>query len=230
MASLPDAAPRLVYDAESVDGTTRVAIAHGADVVIRPWTGFARARIDAAAMVQTPWIFMLDADERLTPELRAELAALEPPHDVDGYSVARMNFFCGRWIRGAGWWPDRSVRLFRAGRATLASRNAASVYAVHERWTVSGRCIQLASPLEHQSYATLAAYRAKYAYYTGLEAEGLRGKVSLGSLLVTLGMTPVRALWLLVARRGILDGWRGVYVSARSAAYPLAVRWKARRG
>ena len=164
--SLPDSAPRLVYDAESTDATASVARALGADVVSRPWLGFAQARFDAAALVRTPWTFMLDADERLTPELRHEIIALEAPADVDAYSVARMNFFCGRWIRGAGWWPDRLLRLYRKGRATLESRNADSAHALHETWRVDGACLQLRAPLEHQSYATVDSYRSKFALYT----------------------------------------------------------------
>ena len=228
LRSLPNTSPRLVYDAESADATPEIARDLGAEVVSRPWLGFARARTDAAAMVKTSWVFMLDADERLTPELRDELIALEPPAGVDAYSVARMNILCGRWIRGAGWWPDRLVRLFRNGRATLESRSAESAHAVHETWRVSGRCPQLKAALEHQSYPTLRAYRQKFATYTALEAAGLRGRVGLGSLLSACAMVPVRALWLLIGRRGLLDGWRGAYVCLGSACYPAAVRWKAR--
>ena len=230
LQSVPGGARSLVVDAESADGTVGVARALGADVVSLPWLGFGQARTDAAAMARTPWIFMLDADERLTPALRDELATLEPPPDVDAYSVARMNFFCGRWIRGAGWWPDRLVRLFRNGRARIEARNARSAQAVHETWRVSGRCLELNAPLEHQSYPTVLDYRRKFAYYTALEADGSRGRVGTGSLIAAWIMVPLRALWLLIVRRGIFDGWRGVYVCVGSACYPAAVLWKARLG
>jgi (heptosyl)LPS beta-1,4-glucosyltransferase len=229
LRSLPDGARSLVYDAESRDGTINVAIALGADVVIRPWAGFAAARTDAAASVRTPWIFMLDADECLTSELRDELTLLEPPADVDGYSVARRNFFCGRWIRGAGWWPDRLVRLFRNGHATIEARNGASPKSVHETWRVDGRCLRLGAPIEHRSYPTLQAYRRKFARYTALEANGMQGRVGIASAIVAWVIAPFRALWLLIGRRGIMDGWRGAYVSVGSALYPAVVTWKAWR-
>jgi glycosyltransferase involved in cell wall biosynthesis len=219
-----------VYDAESGDGTAAAARALGATVVSRPWLGFARARVDAAALVRTPWVFMLDADERLTPDLRAEIASLEPPHDIDAYSIARMNFFCGRWIRGAGWWPDRLVRLFRNGRVVIEARNADSQRSVHETWRAAGGCAQLRAPLEHHSYPTIESYREKFARYTSLEAEAMRGRSSLGALIGAWLMAPLRSLWLLIGRRGILDGWRGAYVSVASACYPAVVRWKARSG
>jgi glycosyltransferase involved in cell wall biosynthesis len=219
-----------VYDAESGDGTAAAARALGATVVSRPWLGFARARVDAAALVRTPWVFMLDADERLTPDLRAEIAALEPPDDIDAYSVARMNFFCGRWIRGAGWWPDRLVRLFRNGRVVIEARNVDSQRSIHETWSAAGGCAQLRAPLEHHSYPTVESYREKFARYTSLEAEAMRGRSALGALIGAWLMAPLRSLWLLIGRRGILDGWRGAYVSVASACYPAVVRWKARSG
>jgi glycosyltransferase involved in cell wall biosynthesis len=230
LQSVPHAASRLVYDAQSGDGTVAVAQSLGATVVSRPWLGFAQARVDAASMVRTPWTFMLDADERLTPGLRDEIAALEPPDDVDAYSVARMNFFCGRWIRGAGWWPDRLVRLFRTGRASVASRNPESEQSVHETWCVAGRRAQLQAPLEHHSYPTIRSYREKFARYTALEADGMRGYAGFGALIAAWLMLPLRALWLLIGRRGLLDGWRGAYICVASACYPAVVRWKARRG
>ena len=229
LRSLPDGARSLVYDAESRDGTIGVAISRGADVVVRPWAGFAAARTDAAATVRTPWIFMLDADESLTPELREELTLLEPPADVDAYSVARRNFFCGGWIRGAGWWPDRLVRLFRNGRAVIKARNATSAHSVHETWRVDGRCVPLGAPLEHRSYPTLHAYRRKFAHYTALEANGMQSRVGITPVIVAWFVAPLRALWLLIGRRGIMDGWRGAYVSVASAYYPAVVSWEAWR-
>jgi glycosyltransferase involved in cell wall biosynthesis len=227
---MPDGAWRLVYDAESSDGTSNIARALGASFVSVPWRGFAQARSDACVMVTTPWTFMLDADERLTPELRDELLALDPPADVDGYLVARKNVFCGRWIRGAGWWPDRLVRLFRSGRARIEARHAESPASLHETWIVAGRCEQLKSPIEHQAYATSADYLRKFAHYTALEAHGSRDRTGAIAVIAAWAVVPIRAAWLLFARGGVLDGWRGLYVSVGSACYPAVVKWKARSG
>ena len=113
---LPDS-PKLVFDAGSDDGTVDAARAAGATVHVEPWRGFVPARTAAAALVTTPWTFMIDADERLTAELRYELHALNPASSVAAYSVPRRNWFMRKWVRGAGWWPDRLVRLFRTGQA-----------------------------------------------------------------------------------------------------------------
>jgi len=174
---------------------------------------------------------MLDADERLTPAGRAEMLACDPEPETLAYSVPRKNFFCGRWIRGAGWWPDRLLRLFRTGVATVTSSNdpGAGAAAVHERWEVDGAVAALTEPIEHHSYPSVDAYRRKFARYTALEAAGIRSRVSLASLAAAGMLVPVRMAWLLFVRGGVFDGWRGAYVSVGSACYSAVARWKAWR-
>ncbi len=227
LATLPPGAPVIVYDTGSEDDTPAQAAGFGARVVRGEWRGFVATRREALAAVATPWTFMLDADERLTDALRDELLALDPPASVDGYRVTRRNWFCGRWIRGAGWWPDRLLRLFRTSAATVSSTSGDGPWAVHETWSVPGRCCDLASPLEHDTYPTLASYRRKFAAYTDLEARAVRP--SLTGLVASWVLVPVRFAWLWLWRRGILDGWRGAFLCAASAAYPAVVASKSRR-
>lgn len=221
LRSLPAQSRALVYDAESDDATVDVARSLGARVAIAPWAGFAQAREHAHAMVQTPWTFMLDADERITPELARELAGLEPPQEVSAYSLPRRNWFCGRWIKGAGWWPDRLVRLFRTGRARLTARGTSGV---HETWVPLGKSAELVAPLDHYSYTEVGSYRRKFAIYTELEAQAM--KAGAGRVIAAWLSVPLRATWLLLRRGGILEGWRGIYISAGSAAYPAVVATK----
>jgi glycosyltransferase involved in cell wall biosynthesis len=227
LASLPAGAPALVYDAESSDATPDIARRLGARVVSQPWAGFVAARENAAALVQTPWTFMLDADERLTPQLRAELAALEPPERTVAYSVPRRNIFCGRWMRGAGWWPDRLIRLFRTGQATPVARGPQSGALLHETWRARGVWGELRSPLEHRSYDTPAHYRRKFAAYTDIEAGS--GPASLRRTMAHWLLVPLRAAWLLGPKLGLRDGWRGAFIAFGSAAYPAVAATKAWR-
>ncbi|HME82581.1 MAG TPA: glycosyltransferase family 2 protein [Candidatus Eremiobacteraceae bacterium] len=228
LASLPSGAKALVYDSASADGTPALASARGARVVDGQWRGFAQTRLDAAALVDTLWTFMLDADERVTPELALEIARADPPDDVVAYSVPRRNYFCGAWIRGAGWWPDRLIRLFRTGRVGIQARHSGDA-ALHETWTVRGASARLDAPLDHHSYDDLARYRAKFDRYTSIEASASEpDALSLAGLAM---LAPLRALWLLFVRGAIADGWRGAYIAWFSALYPVAVAAKAlRRG
>jgi hypothetical protein len=218
-----------VYDARSEDTTAQLAASCGARVVGADWQGFAIARKAAAALVTTQWTFMLDADERLTDGGCAELRGCNPSAETLAYSVPRKNFFCGRWIRGAGWWPDRLVRLFRTGAAKITSPSGSAASAVHERWEVDGAIARLTEPIEHYSYSSVGSYRSKFARYTSLEAANQKGRISFASLAAAEALVPFRAAWLLIVRGGILDGWRGAYVSLGSACYPAVVKWKAWR-
>ena len=224
LASVPSECPVVVYDSQSADGTADLARGRGATVIDGPWRGFAQTRLDAAALVKTPWTFMLDADEQVSAELAAELASLDPPAEVAAYSVPRRNYFCGKWVRGAGWWPDRLVRLFHTGHAGITSRHGGEA-SLHEMWQPDGPTAELASPIEHRSYTTLADYRAKFARYTDIEASAAPADplavVSASSLF------PLRVLWLLIGRAAVLDGWRGVYIAWCSAFYPVVVAAKA---
>jgi glycosyltransferase involved in cell wall biosynthesis len=226
LASVPADAKTLVYDSTSTDGTAAIAADRGARVVDAPWRGFAQTRLDAAAMVDTPWTFMLDADERITPELSLELTSLDTPDGVDAYSVPRRNYFCGHWVRGAGWWPDRLVRLFRTGRANIQARGDGTA-SLHETWTIAGPSGALNAPLEHYSYDSLADYRDKFERYTDIEAAAATPDAL--ALVSASSVMPLRALWLLLGRGAIADGWRGAYIAWCSALYPVAVAAKALR-
>jgi len=221
LGSVPPDAPVVLYDAQSTDETRTIARRRGADVVVAPWRGFVESRRAAAALVRTPWTFMLDADERLTPELAAELAALEPPPAVESYSVPRRNVFCGRWVRCAGWWPDRLVRLFRTGQASLS----ATPGQLHEKWSTPGDCIDLLSPIEHESYRSLKEYAQRFGRYTSAEARAMQPSVAKAAL--AWALSPARALWLLGPRAGLRDGWRGAFIAVASAAYPAVAATKA---
>ena len=111
----------LVVDSRSADDTVRIAEECGARVVVRDWPGFAAQKQFAAESATHDWVFSLDADERVTDELRASVLRLrdgDPSRLADGYRVARRSFYMGRWIKGGGWYPDYQLRFYdrRRGR------------------------------------------------------------------------------------------------------------------
>jgi glycosyltransferase involved in cell wall biosynthesis len=223
--SIPHGAQALVFDAESVDETRAIAKSCGATVATAPWRGIAWARDAAEQLVRTEWLFMLDADERVSPQLREELASLQTTPEIDAYEIPRENHFCGRWVRGAAWWPDLQIRMYRKGKARQASLNERAAAAGHIYYEAPGRTRTLRSQVIHYSYDSIDDYRRRFARYTDLEARARRA--SLPEFAAAWLVMPLRALWLLVWRRGFLDGWRGVYVSVASALYPAVVVTKA---
>ncbi len=230
-ASLPPGVRAFVVDACSKDETVAIARRFEADIAIRPWAGFVATRRWAQAHVTTPWMLMLDADERLDAVARDAIAAVEPTADIAAYRLCRTTWFCGRPIRGMGWGEESLVRLCRTDRVRLVPSPVSGGEAqLHERWKIdgpAGRIATLPGTLEHDSYPTLASYTKKFGRYTSLEADGL--PPSLRRLVAVAPRAVFRAVWLLFARDGWRDGWRGVFVACASASYPVVVAWKALR-
>ncbi|HEX3467194.1 MAG TPA: glycosyltransferase family 2 protein [Candidatus Elarobacter sp.] len=236
LANLLDHLPReahvFVLDAASADDTVAVARAHGAEVETRAWSGFVSARRYALGRVATPWTLMLDADELLDDELREAIARADPSRasgqsPVVGFRLRRITMLCGRPIRTAGWSNERLLRLFRTDRARVAAGADTAGADLHERWSVDGPVADLPGAIVHDSYPTLASYRAKFDRYTSVEAAALGP--SLRAYLRAVGTMPLRFVWSIVRYGGWRDGWRGVFVAWQSARYRVVVRAKALR-
>lgn len=115
----------VVVDSESTDDTRELAARCGARVIVNAWPGFSAQKQFATDAAAHDWILSLDADERVSPELRSSINALRD-HDesrsADGFRVARRAFYMGRWIRGGGWYPDYQLRLFKRTRGRWRER------------------------------------------------------------------------------------------------------------
>jgi glycosyltransferase involved in cell wall biosynthesis len=115
----------VVIDSQSKDSTREIATDCGARVITRAWPGFAAQKQFAAEAASHDWIFSLDADERVSDELKVSIEDLLYSRDrqlADGYRVARRAFYMGRWIRGAGWYPDFQLRLYNRTRGHWGER------------------------------------------------------------------------------------------------------------
>ena len=121
LASVGWASEVLVVDSASTDRTREIAIAQGAKVLEHAWEGYGQQKNWAMAQATQPWVLFVDADEEVTPELRAEIAEFVQNDGVvggkryDGAHPARKTWFLGRWILHGGWYPNRLVRLGRRG-------------------------------------------------------------------------------------------------------------------
>ena len=156
----------VVVDSGSRDDTVQIAVACGCDVFNEAWCGFGPQKQLAVDRCRNDWVLVLDADERLPPETCEVIRDIvsHPPQAV-GYSFPRKNYFQGRWIRHAGWWPDRVVRLFRKdhGRLTPAP--------VHERVEVRGAVVPVTVPIEHFTESRLSEVMKKIDRYSTLGAQ-----------------------------------------------------------
>lgn len=224
LASLSFCDEILIVDSGSSDRTVEIARDLGATVVVHDWDGYETQKNFAASEAVNHWILALDADEELSPLLRAEierLAAEEPRFDA--YDFPRRACYLGRWIRGGGWYPDRKIRLYDRRRARWVGEY------VHERVICNGAVGSLRGDLLHYTCNSIEDHARRIDRYTTLAARELvdRGR-SAGLLRLALapGWTFLRSYLL---QGGFRDGFEG-FVIARMAAYYVFLKYaKARR-
>lgn len=201
----------LVVDSGSADGTAEIAAASGARVVTYQFHNFAEQRNFALGLVTTPWVLFVDADERVPPELAAEIRRATTAGYV-GYWIPRRNLILGRWVRGGGWWPDYQLRLFRVGFGRYDPDRP-----VHEVVRVDGPVGRLENPLLHINYTTVGEVFAKQARYARLEAlqlarQGVRPRP------YRFFTFPAREFYRRFVRLGgYRDGWVGLLLAAAMA-------------
>jgi len=165
------AAQVIVLDSGSTDGTERIAREAGAAFVFHAWEGYARQKnwgLENGGIEQ-PWVFILDADEVITPELRGELerVAREDNAEENGFYINRFFIFLNQRIRHCGYYPSWNLRFFRRGKARYEERE------VHEHMIVDGKVGYLRHEMEHNDRRGMEYYIAKHNHYSTLEAREL---------------------------------------------------------
>lgn len=214
LASLAWADERIVVDSGSTDGTPELARKAGARVIEREWPGYSAQKDFAAEQASHDWILSVDADERVTPELAAEVrATLDRPGDCVGFRVPRVTFHLGRWIRTTDWYPDYQLRLYDRRHAGWARRR------VHESVTARGPVGQLTRDLQHYAYRDLAHHHETMQRYTTLAAQQMAEEGRKAGLFALLLHPPAAFLRNYVLKRGFLDGAPGLIISAMNAHY-----------
>ena len=202
----------IVLDSGSTDATVQLAVAMGAKVRQRiDWKGVGIQKNRALAMATSDWIFSIDADERVPPDLQAEIqAAIEAP-TCDAYTVPRLSTYCGQYMRHSGWYPDRVTRLFLRHSARFSDD------LVHEKIIATGSVGQLASELLHESFTSLESVLDKTNRYSTAGAQGLFRKGKSASVSKAIG----HGMWAFVRtyffRLGFLDGRLGLVLAISNA-------------
>jgi glycosyltransferase involved in cell wall biosynthesis len=205
---------RIVVDSRSTDDTVAIARQHTDRVFVRDWPGYIAQKNYAASIASHDWILSLDADERVTPELAAEIQSLvagSPPHP--GYRIPRVTWHLGRWIRTTDWYPDFQLRLFNRRSAEWTGRY------VHEAVTVRGSVGRLKGELQHFAYRDIADHLETIDRYTTYAARQMHEDGRRAGFLQIAGHPPIAFLRNYVAHRGVLDGVPGLVISALNSYY-----------
>jgi (heptosyl)LPS beta-1,4-glucosyltransferase len=214
----------VVVDSGSTDRTRAVVESFpGARFIAAGWDGYGANKNRGNAAARGDYILSLDADEEVSPELRAAILAARPRLDgATAFAVNRLARYGERWIRHSGWYPDWQLRLFP--RAT--SRWDAAL--VHERVVLAPgvRRERLDGHLLHHAYENLSEHIAKANAYSTLRARELAG----GRWLLLRGLlkAPVRFLKHFVVGAGFRDGVPGLLIATVAACTVFAAHAKAR--
>ena len=205
----------LVVEDGSTDDTRAIAEREGATVISNPFVTIGLQRNFAIERAEAPWILVIDADERASPELASEVSRVINAPRFDAYRIPRRNFFLGAEVRHGGWESDRPIRLFRANVRYNDKR-------VHEHIEISGDIGGLHSHLTHEPYATLDAWFEKLGRYSKWWAEDRyeKGKRT-GAGAVTI-RPPLRFLTMFLVRGGWKDGARGAVLASMASASVMA--------
>jgi glycosyltransferase involved in cell wall biosynthesis len=198
----------VVVDSFSTDGTVRLAKKYTDLVFERAWTNFADQKNFANDRASCPWILSLDADERVSPELREELSELKRTDpECTGFSIPRRVFYLGRWIRHSGWYPDRKLRLFRKDKARWEGEH------VHEKLVVAGRIEKLSGAIHHFTYRNISDHLARINKFSDLGAHKLYARKKKARWYHFVFLPGFRFFRAYVLKLGFLDGFPGLVIS-----------------
>ena len=206
----------VVVDAFSIDRTVEICKTFTERIFQRPWNGFGEQKNFAIHQATSDWVFILDADERISSKLRQEMEAILEVQNPDvpvAYSVPRRNYYYGKWIKNAGCYPDRQLRLFRNGVGQLDDQEP------HNKFIFEGEKANLAEPLDHYTERTINDHFRKFRNFTTLASQE-RSKTKTRVYWADLVLRPLFTFYkYFFHRKGFRDGMHGFLVSGFASMY-----------
>jgi glycosyltransferase involved in cell wall biosynthesis len=201
----------IVVDSGSTDETVAICRGFTDHVHLYPWLGFGPQKNLALSHAGMDWILSLDADERVSDQLRDEILASVADLKNDGFAIPRLSSYCGRFIRHSGWRPDYVIRLFRRGRGRFSDD------IVHEKVLVDGPVGKLSADLIHYSFRSVEQVLDVVNRYSTLGAEQMyrQGRRSGLSTAILHGLAAFCTTYFLKA--GFLDGREGLMLAISNA-------------
>lgn len=217
----------VVVDSLSTDKTLDIARAFTDRIVQRPWPGYVAQKNFALEQARSDWVLSIDADERVSPELRKEIEAVleSPSNDVAAYDMPRHTFYLGRWINHGGWYPDRKTRLVRRGHAQWVGDDP------HDKLVARGRVDRLRGDLVHHTYRNFSHQLRIIDSFSNVvidkyvdDYRKYRGGAVVPMMLVH---PPLKFLECYLWKLGFLDGLPGFIIAVASSFYVFAKYVKA---
>ena len=223
LESVKDLADEIVIvDGTSTDKTVEIAKNYKAKVVIKDNPPIFHINKQRAIDLATKdWILQLDADERVSRELKEEIKTKIGRSGINGYWIPRKNWFLGRFLMKGGQYPDYTLRLYRKGKGKLPQKS------VHEQAKVLGKTDHLENPLIHMADLNFSRYLIRFDRYTDLiEAELKEKKIGFGFIPLVKYLFFLPASWFFltyIRHKGFMDSWQGfVFSFFSSLRFPVS--------
>ena len=203
----------IVLDSGSTDDTVKIAREFTKHVhIVKDWQGFGIQKNRALTYATKDWVLSLDADERITPELRTEIQkSITEPNSNSGFRIPRSSNYCGKFMRHSGWSPDYVVRLFRKDSGKFSED------IVHESLVINGNIGTLNYPIRHYAFSDLEEVLDKINRYS---SAGATQKLNQGKR-SSLGKAVRHGLWAFMRtffiQAGFLDGREGFMLAVSNA-------------
>jgi len=198
----------IVVDSGSTDKTEEICRKYTDKFYVKDWPGFGIQKQRALELASHKWVLSVDADERVTSELRDEIInKITQNSNISGYLIPRLSNYLGKDIRHSGWYPDYILRLVKKQEAYFTKD------IVHEKMVVDGSIGKLSNHFLHYPYKDISHHLQKINTYSSLSAKKMfdNGKRVGWSMVVFKAIFGfVRAY---IFKRGFLDGWPGLVVS-----------------
>jgi len=209
----------IVVDSESTDRTVEIAKKFTDKVFTNPWPGHKQQKNFAIEKSTHNWIFSIDADERVTPELRDYIfRELKNPVAV-GYKFPRLNHFIGKKMRFGGWYPDHVLRLFRKDKGRFGGVNPHDKVIIEDGVIVTDK-----NPLIHYTYNSFGQYIQKQDFYSTIAAREKFKAGKRAGILVIVAKPIWKFFETYILKIGFLDGIRGV-IAAFGAAFATYMKF-----
>jgi len=205
----------VVVDSFSTDRTLEICRMYTDRVIQRSWKGIREQKTFANSQAKGEWVFVVDADERVSPELREEVqdALSRFGSRFAAFSMPRLVHYLGRWWWRGGWYPDYNIRVFRQKFGVWRGEGP------HDKIHVTGRIRRLRTPLHHFSYRDITDHLERINNYTTISASQLREQGKRWKWLDSLCRPTVRFFYFYIWKRAFLEGFPGFFVAATAAVY-----------
>jgi glycosyltransferase involved in cell wall biosynthesis len=211
LASVQWADEIIVLDSGSTDETVSICKQFTQHVFEADWKGFGIQKQRVLNKAKGDWVLSIDADEIITPKLRAEIKVAMQSSEFNGYKIPFLSSYCGKNIKHSGWYPDYHLRLFRREAGEFSND------VVHEKVYVNGKIGVLKSPVLHDSYTDLNEVLVKINHYSTLQAQKMFEIGTRSSLLKAIFSAIWKFLNMYFIKAGFRDGKAGLMLAISSA-------------